>query len=406
MYGRGVLEYGYPKVHAAAQHRLRRASPARARPPRAARRLPRLAVGPVLLRGARGRLVGRERRSRRAHLARAAPVRARGLARRRCCSGAPAASLLARGRGRRARVLARLRRLPRALGLAPAPSARGPLLPARRARARRGRLARGAPPPARRSAAAAPHAAARARALVGSFNLFYPAFAAVTATAGCALAVRALRSRAPLRARALELARGAAPYALACAAVLPIVAFFQTARAEPVVLRDVRRADRRSPTSSPPRPTTCCASSSSCPRVARRARARVACRRAAVVAGAAGAARGLRSRCSRFAAIWIALIVRTPLFFSRYLVALSPLLACVDACSRSAAWSRCARRGPRAHRHGRSRGGRGRVRRRARCARAPELRGALRRAARALPRSARPRDPVPRRALSRSPPTS
>ncbi|TMA33697.1 MAG: hypothetical protein E6J87_09210, partial [Deltaproteobacteria bacterium] len=51
------------------------------------------------------------------------------------------------------------------------------------------------------------------------FNLFYPAFPAVAATAGCAFAIRALTSRDAPRARLGELAKNVAPYALAGVAV-------------------------------------------------------------------------------------------------------------------------------------------------------------------------------------------
>src|SRR5437867_176034 len=59
------------------------------------------------------------------------------------------------------------------------------------------------------------------------FNLFYPAFPAVAATAGCAFAIRALTSRDAPRARLGELAKNVAPYALAGVAVLPMVAFYR-----------------------------------------------------------------------------------------------------------------------------------------------------------------------------------
>ncbi|HKA16493.1 MAG TPA: hypothetical protein VKH41_15830 [Myxococcota bacterium] len=70
------------------------------------------------------------------------------------------------------------------------------------------------------------HALLLAPVLFVLFNLFYPAFTAVVVAAAAALALAAARDRAPLRDRAIVLARSAAPYALACAAALPIAVLF------------------------------------------------------------------------------------------------------------------------------------------------------------------------------------
>src|SRR5206468_2207036 len=60
--------------------------------------------------------------------------------------------------------------------------------------------------------------------LFGLFNLFYPAFAAVVAAGAVALGLRIARTRA-IGAR--EGVSAMAPYALACAAALPIAALFR-----------------------------------------------------------------------------------------------------------------------------------------------------------------------------------
>lgn len=165
--------------------------------------------------------------------------------------------------------------------------------------------------------------------LFGLFNLFYPAFTAVIIAAGGALAWCAWRARAPLRERAAQLARGAAPYALACAAALPIAAWFRLPAQSQSFFEKFAGAEfadqlafagfylLRFEFLVP---------------VAFGAVALAFARR-----GLAPHARDLRTAIAAcdlvlvLAVIWVLLIARTPLFFSRYVVALSPLLcaACV-----------------------------------------------------------------------------
>jgi hypothetical protein len=169
------------------------------------------------------------------------------------------------------------------------------------------------------------HALLLAPVLFVLFNLFYPAFTAVVAVGVGALGWHFFR------ARSLEPARGVAPYALAVAAALPIAAlfglpaqgraFFERFGAHgefihqlgfagfylfrfeffaPVALGAVALAFARRGLASPD----------------------------------AGRLRAAIAACDlvlALAVIWTLLIARTPLFFSRYLVALSPLLcaACV-----------------------------------------------------------------------------
>jgi hypothetical protein len=184
------------------------------------------------------------------------------------------------------------------------------------------RYARGDLPPLR-------HALLLAPALFGLFNLFYPAFTAVIATALAAHAFHAWRSTATPRARAIDLARGAAPYALACVAALPMVALFglpaqsrsffeyfgtegaglahQLAWAGYYLLRFEFTA-----------PVVIGASALAAARWQLR--------------GGSDALRPALAACDLvlgLVAIWVVLIARTPLFFSRYLVALSPVLAAV-----------------------------------------------------------------------------
>jgi hypothetical protein len=164
--------------------------------------------------------------------------------------------------------------------------------------------------------------------LWGLFNLFYPAFAAVVGTASCAFAVRALTSRAPLRERASELARAAAPYALACLAVLPMVAFYRLPAQSRSFYETFGDGDAVFA-------TQLAAAALYLLRFELLVPALLGClalaftRRAAVQAGL----RVPLAACGVLlvgAALWVALITRTPLFFSRYLVALSPLLAAVS----------------------------------------------------------------------------
>jgi hypothetical protein len=222
------------------------------------------------------------------------------------------------------------------------------------------------------------HAILLGAVLFGLFNLFYPAFAAVVVVATGALGWNAVR------ARSLAPALGAVPYAIAAAAALPIAVFFrlpaqsreffalfsgpQSAMAHelgsagfyllrfeflaPVAIGAVALAF---------------------------ARRRIG-RETAYLHGALLAC----DLVLALAAIWVILIARTPLFFSRYLVALAPLLCAVGVLqiglSRRA--SAHARGDGRPRRDGRGAAG---VRGGAR-ARAARARG---RAARALPRSAR-----------------
>jgi hypothetical protein len=156
------------------------------------------------------------------------------------------------------------------------------------------------------------------------FNLFYPAFAAVVATAACAFAVRALTSRAPLRERAIELVRAAAPYAIACLAVLPLIAFYRLPAQSRSFYEEFRSDGLLA--------KQLVATSHYLLRFELLLPALVGglalavTRRAAVKTGL----RAPLAACGVLlvgAALWMALIARTPLFFSRYLVALSPLLA-------------------------------------------------------------------------------
>ncbi len=175
------------------------------------------------------------------------------------------------------------------------------------------------------------HALLLAPVLFGLFNLFYPAFTAVVATAGGALALRAWRARAPLRARATRLARALVPYALACAAALPIVALFQL----PAQSRSFFETFA-GPGGALPHQLA------SAVFYLLRYEFLLPAALGAVVLTAARRAVGPAARdlgaplaaCDlvlALAAIWVVLIARTPLFFSRYLVSLSPLLcaACV-----------------------------------------------------------------------------
>jgi len=169
-----------------------------------------------------------------------------------------------------------------------------------------------------------------APALFGLFNLFYPAFTAVVATAGGALALEGARGSAPLRVRAIRLARGAAPYALACAAAVPLVAFFRLpaqSRAFFAAFSDTHNAFGHQLVSGAHYllryelvgPAVCGAIALAAAR--RRLAPDADPRRASAACYLVLA----------LAAVWLVVIARTPLFFSRYLVALSPLLsaACV-----------------------------------------------------------------------------
>ena len=180
----------------------------------------------------------------------------------------------------------------------------------------------------------------------------------------------------------VDLARGAAPYALACVAVLPMVAFYRSCprRAASFFATFERRRTRPQLASAAYyllRFESCCA--------ARASRAPFRCCSArslsrAPARGGGGEPRTPLAACSclllALAAVWVALIARTPLFFSRYLVALSPLLARrLRARDRLSVALRRTRR--RARATGGPRGDGDRARGSARCVRVPELRGRI-----------------------------
>jgi hypothetical protein len=168
------------------------------------------------------------------------------------------------------------------------------------------------------------HTLLLAPVLFGLFNLFYPAFAAVVATAGGALAWRGRR------AHLLEFARAAAPYAFAVAAALPIAvlfelpgqsrAFFAEFGARGGFARQLAAAGFYLLRFEWIAPVALGAVALG---FARRSLARDADRPRAAIA-ACDVALAL-------VAIWTLSIARTPLFFSRYLVALSPLLCATCA---------------------------------------------------------------------------
>jgi hypothetical protein len=180
------------------------------------------------------------------------------------------------------------------------------------------RRVRGDPPPLRR-------ALLLAAVLFALFNLFYPAFTAVVAAGVAAHAIRAWRSQHGLRARAIGLARDAAPYAIACAAALPMVVFFQIP------------AQSRSFFEVFGKETPLSRSLTSPILYLLRFEFLIPVLLGALALGIArcrlGADRGSLRRafiaCDlalSLAAVWVALIARMPLFFSRYLVTLSPVL--------------------------------------------------------------------------------
>jgi len=149
--------------------------------------------------------------------------------------------------------------------------------------------------------------------------------------AGAVLALRFFRARSSLRERTLELARAAAPYGLACAAALPIAAlfglpaqgraFFERFGARGEFTHQLAFAGfylLRFEFFAP---------------VALGAFALAFARRG-LASSDTSRLRAAITACDlvlALAVIWTLLIARTPLFFSRYLVALSPLLcaACV-----------------------------------------------------------------------------
>jgi hypothetical protein len=157
------------------------------------------------------------------------------------------------------------------------------------------------------------------------FNLFYPVFAAITATAGCALGLRALRSPASARVRALELTRDAAPYLLAFAAALPLVAIYGISD------QDRSFADTYGPANPLGRRIGWAAwyllrYELVVPAVLGALALGLALRRAGSARGELRVLVGACHLLLGLVAIWVALVARTPLFFERYLVALSPVL--------------------------------------------------------------------------------
>jgi hypothetical protein len=155
------------------------------------------------------------------------------------------------------------------------------------------------------------------------FNLFYPAFTAAVATAGGALAFRMARTRRP--------ALGTAPYLLAGVAVLPLVWWFDLPAQSRVFFGTFHVADNAfvHELASGAHyllryelalPALCGAVALAAARW--RPGPEVAELRPAIAACDLALA---------LAAVWLVVIARTPLFFSRYLIALSPVLsaACV-----------------------------------------------------------------------------
>lgn len=169
------------------------------------------------------------------------------------------------------------------------------------------------------------HTLALALVVFALFNLFYPAFTAVVAVGAGALAWRAWR------ARSLAPARGLAPYVFAAAAALPIAvlfglpaqgrSFFERFGARGELAQQLGFAGfylLRFEFFAP---------------VALGAVALAFARRA-LAPSDPGRLRPAIAACDLVLALavtWTLLVARTPLFFSRYLVALSPLLcaACV-----------------------------------------------------------------------------
>jgi hypothetical protein len=167
------------------------------------------------------------------------------------------------------------------------------------------------------------HTLLLAPVLFGLFNLFYPAFAAVVAVAVGAHGWRAVR------ARKLAPALGAIPYAMAAAAALPVAVFFQL----PAQSREFFALF------SGPRSSMAYQLGSAgfyllrfefLAPVAIGAVALAFARRG--IGRDAGGLRGALFACDlalALAATWVILIARTPLFFSRYVVALAPVLCAV-----------------------------------------------------------------------------
>jgi hypothetical protein len=158
------------------------------------------------------------------------------------------------------------------------------------------------------------------------FNLFYPAFAAVVTTAGGALVVRAMRSRASVAERLRELASAAAPYLLAVLAALPLVAFYR--------LPEQSRAFA-STFDVPYNPALWRVGAAAwylvrfelfVPAALAALALELARRRAGDPGRALGALAGASAIALLGTLVWVAFVIATTLFFERYLVALSPLL--------------------------------------------------------------------------------
>ena len=156
-------------------------------------------------------------------------------------------------------------------------------------------------------------------------NLFSPSFAAVAATAGCAVGLRALRSQAPLGARARELLRDFAPYLLAFLAVVPLVAFYGIAG------QDRSFADAYSADNPIDRRIGWAAwflvrYEFVVPAVVGALALGIAGRRAGSVRPELRVLFGVCRLLLALCVIWMIAVARTPLFFERYLIPLSPLL--------------------------------------------------------------------------------
>ena len=159
--------------------------------------------------------------------------------------------------------------------------------------------------------------------LFALFNLFYPAFVAVVATASGAIALRAWG------ARSFSALRGVAPYAIACIAVLPLVAFFDLPAQSRAFFGEFNSEHN----------ALAHQLVSAIHYLLRYEFGLPAALGAAALAAArwqigptprevrpALAATGL---VLALGAVWLLLIARTPLFFSRYVVALSPLFSAI-----------------------------------------------------------------------------
>jgi hypothetical protein len=176
------------------------------------------------------------------------------------------------------------------------------------------------------------HALLLAPILFGLFNLFYPAFAAVVAVAVGAHGWHAARARSLAPARAISEHEGLAgliPYAIAAVAALPVAVFFQL----PAQSREFFALF------SGPRSSMAYQLGSAgfyllrfefLAPVAIGAVALAFARRQ--IGPDAGDLRGAVFACDlalALAVVWVIGIARTPLFFSRYVVPLAPVLCAV-----------------------------------------------------------------------------